>query len=91
VMRVTTSPATLACDLGQVSTTAHGGDTVVPVAEGAAARRQSAGVLLRGCAIVRYTQAAPSPAWLTTLPIPTASAGARDGAVCVVTHGCIFP
>jgi hypothetical protein len=53
VMLVTTSPATLACDLGQVSTTAHAGDTVILVAEGAAARRQFAGVLLGGCAIAR--------------------------------------
>lgn len=53
VTLVTTSSSTLACDLGQVSTTTHVGDTVLLVAEGAAARRQSAGVLLRGCAIAR--------------------------------------
>lgn len=50
---VTTSRSTLACDLGQLSTTAHAGDAVILVAEGAGAQRQSAGVLLQGCTLAR--------------------------------------
>jgi hypothetical protein len=50
---VTTSSFTLVCDLGQVSATTHAGDAVILVADGAAARRQSGGVVLGGCAIAR--------------------------------------
>ena len=53
VTLVTTSSSTLACDVGHVPTTTPVGATVLLVAEGAAARRQSAGVLLRGCVIAR--------------------------------------
>ena len=48
---VTTSSFTVLCSLDQAQAKAHAGDAVTVVAEGAAAQRQSAGVLLQGCAI----------------------------------------
>lgn len=48
---VTTSSFTVLCNLGQARATTHAGDAVTVVAEGAAAQRQSAGVLLQRCAI----------------------------------------
>lgn len=48
---VTTSSFTVLCNLGHARATTHPGDAVTVVAEGAAAQRQSAGVLLRRCAI----------------------------------------
>jgi len=77
VTLVTTSSSTLACDLGQVSTTTHVGDTGLLVAQGAAARRQSAGFFFGAAPSRARPGAQPSPACLNTLPIPTArSAGA---------------
>lgn len=48
---VTTSSFTVLCSLGQARATTHPGDAVTVVAEGAAAQRQSAGILLQRCAI----------------------------------------
>jgi hypothetical protein len=51
VKLVTSSSFTVLCNLGQAPAITHAGDAVTVVAEGAAAQRQSAGVLLQGCAI----------------------------------------
>ena len=51
VKLVTTSSFTVLCNLGQARATTRAGDAVTLVAEGAAAQRQPAGVLLEGCAI----------------------------------------
>ena len=52
VKLLTTSSFTVLCNLDQAPATTHAGDAVTMVAEGAAAQRQSGGVLLQGCAIV---------------------------------------
>ena len=51
VKLVTTSSLTVLCNLDQAPAITHAGDAVTVVAEGAEAQRQSAGVLLQGCAI----------------------------------------
>lgn len=51
VKLATTSPLTVLCNLDQAPAITHAGDAVTVVAEGAAAQRQSAGVLLQGCVI----------------------------------------
>ena len=51
VKLVTTSSFTVLCNLGQAPATTRAGEVVTVVAEGAAAQRQPAGVLLQGCAI----------------------------------------
>jgi hypothetical protein len=51
VKLVTTSSLIVFCILGQAPATTRAGEAVTVVAEGAAARRQPAGVLLQGCAI----------------------------------------
>ena len=51
VKLATTSSLTVLCNLDQAPAITHAGDAVTVVAEGAAAQRQPAGVLLQGCAI----------------------------------------